>query len=268
MGEGVVDLAKRAREEVARLQALRAETPTGQRDAAYADLKLLNEAFDDQKITVGELGEAYAIIRDRLIEIDKAGKGASKSFDAKSLKPFADDVGAQMREVTNAVRNVGMTFENALVESVKKARIEVGTILGAIAEDIARMMIHQSITTPLFNAIGAGLGGGLGKWLGNKTPTPSADGFGMYGGARAGGGPVSAGIAYTVGETGRETFVPATDGVIIPNGGGRSGGGNIYQTIVVPAGVDAGVVTRAAALGASLARSSIARDMRTGAFSS
>ncbi len=39
-------------------------------------------------------------------------------------------------------------------------------------------------------------------------------------GARAMGGPVLAGHAYTVGEGGIETFVPGTDGRIIPNGGG------------------------------------------------
>ena len=40
---------------------------------------------------------------------------------------------------------------------------------------------------------------------------------------RAAGGPVTAGTAYTVGERGQETFVPATNGTIIPNGGGSSG---------------------------------------------
>ena len=40
------------------------------------------------------------------------------------------------------------------------------------------------------------------------------------GGHRARGGPVMPGVAYTVGERGRETFVPNTRGSIIPNGGG------------------------------------------------
>jgi len=35
---------------------------------------------------------------------------------------------------------------------------------------------------------------------------------------KAAGGPVSAGMAYTVGELGEETFVPATNGTIIPHG--------------------------------------------------
>lgn len=38
-----------------------------------------------------------------------------------------------------------------------------------------------------------------------------------WGGGKAGGGPVSAGKAYTVGEMGSETFVPNADGFIVPN---------------------------------------------------
>ena len=42
-------------------------------------------------------------------------------------------------------------------------------------------------------------------------------GRGIFGGARATGGPVSGGSAYTVGEHGQETFVPGESGSIIPN---------------------------------------------------
>ena len=59
-----------------------------------------------------------------------------------------------------------------------------------------------------------GGGGGLG----------SIAGAFAYGGQQAGGGAVLAGRAYTVGERGRETFVPNTGGRIVPNG---EGGGNV-----------------------------------------
>jgi hypothetical protein len=61
-------------------------------------------------------------------------------------------------------------------------------------------------------------------------------------GARALGGPVTAGDAWLVGEKGPEVFVPSANGNIIPNGGipmtrgGMGGGGNSY-TINVQAGV-------------------------------
>ena len=41
--------------------------------------------------------------------------------------------------------------------------------------------------------------------------------------ARASGGPVKAGHVYTVGESGKETFVPTVNGQILP--AGKTGGG-------------------------------------------
>lgn len=41
--------------------------------------------------------------------------------------------------------------------------------------------------------------------------------FGMFGGNRATGGPVRAGVSYNVGERGTEKFVPSQNGYIIPN---------------------------------------------------
>lgn len=59
---------------------------------------------------------------------------------------------------------------------------------------------------------------------------------------RATGGPVKEGVAYEVGEVGRELFVPETDGTIIPNGAlSRMGGGGTtvinHYHLTVNAGV-------------------------------
>jgi hypothetical protein len=50
--------------------------------------------------------------------------------------------------------------------------------------------------------------------------------------ARAGGGPVSAGAPYLVGELGPELFVPTASGTIVPHGAG-GGGGAIYVSAPV-----------------------------------
>lgn len=47
---------------------------------------------------------------------------------------------------------------------------------------------------------------------------------GLFGGFRAGGGPVSPGKGYVVGERGPEIFMPRSAGAIMPNGGGSGGG--------------------------------------------
>jgi len=53
--------------------------------------------------------------------------------------------------------------------------------------------------------------------------------FFPFGGMRAGGGDVSAGRSYVVGENGPELFTPPGSGTIIPNGGGGGGGTVIVQ---------------------------------------
>lgn len=71
--------------------------------------------------------------------------------------------------------------------------------------------------------------------------------------ARAAGGPVYAGVPYTVGEHGIETFVPATDGYIISHAdtvSGRSGGAagpGERVTIEVPVSIDGERVAHATA---------------------
>jgi hypothetical protein len=57
-------------------------------------------------------------------------------------------------------------------------------------------------------------------------------GYGV--GARASGGPVSAGAPYIVGERGPELMVPGSNGTVVPNNklGGVGGGGNSYSITV------------------------------------
>jgi hypothetical protein len=112
---------------------------------------------------------------------------------------------------------------------------------------IARRGNHlpgQGIT---LQAVHTGLESGLGQGL-------------SLGRGRAAGGPVNAGQAYMVGERGPELFIPPTAGMISPNAGGRS----ITQVFNISPGVDAGTIYRAAQMGASMAKSDIARGMRIG----
>ena len=83
------------------------------------------------------------------------------------------------------------------------------TLRGAFAN------MATSIGNSLFNAGLTQLGGWIGGLLG-------------LGGARAMGGPVSAGKTYLVGERGPELFTPPRSGTIVPNAAlGQGGGGTI-----------------------------------------
>lgn len=108
---------------------------------------------------------------------------------------------------------------------------------GEKTEDVLKNLVKQLASAALqatFLGRGplAGLFGGGGGLFGS-----------LFGGARAQGGPVTAGKAYMVGEQGRELFVPKQSGTIIP--AGRGGGQNIVFAPNIDArGADAGAIAR------------------------
>lgn len=116
---------------------------------------------------------------------------ANEDAAEKSAQAW-DDAGA-------AISSVAQGFVQDLMNGVKAS--------DALKNALARLA--DAAISSLFGTFfqgGAG-GGGLFGSLFNGVP---------YGGARAAGGPVSAGRAYTVGEHGPEKFVPLTAGHIIP----------------------------------------------------
>lgn len=84
----------------------------------------------------------------------------------------------------------------------------------------------------LFSQAMPSSGGGGGFWASAASAVAGAFGFG---GARAYGGPVTAGKSYLVGEHGPEILRAPMNGMIIPNGGvaGAAGGGNAMQRVMV-----------------------------------
>jgi hypothetical protein len=78
----------------------------------------------------------------------------------------------------------------------------------------------------------------------------------------AGGGDVTAGSAYMVGERGPEPFFPGVSGTMLSNGAARSLGGNFHQYIIDARGADAGVVQRVEAALDAYHRSAVANSVR------
>lgn len=147
--------------------------------------------------------------------------------------------------VNNMGRDLGMTFSSAFEDAILKGR-RFSDVLKSIAQDIARIIVRQSITAPLGNALSNAFGSlDFGRMF-----------SGMFGGARAEGGPVFSGRAYMVGERGPELFVPGTAGGIVPN----SGGITVNQSFSVDArGADQGVIPRLRAEMIAIAQASNAQ---------
>lgn len=157
-----------------------------------------------------ELAETEAE-RKRELEIELAREAAEAYLDAleqnreKFVRLFSD-------VATNGVR---AAFEGDLPEYAARRMQE------AFYDRLSRLF--DQLAARIFDAQ-AGKGDGGGDFV-----TTIARGVGaIFGGARASGGPVTGGMAYRVGESGPETFVPSRSGQIIPSqaplgGAGRAG---------------------------------------------
>ena len=115
--------------------------------------------------------------------------------------------------ITTAVPKIlefALKMGEALVEGVIQAAQELGPKLGQAIMDAFHSI---SLDFGIFHLHGGVLD--IDMPMGNKIEV----------GARAMGGPVSAGSPYLVGEQGPELFVPGASGSIVPNGAlGRNGG--------------------------------------------
>jgi hypothetical protein len=128
----------------------------------------------------------------------------------------------ETKELNDFAKSLGLTFSSAFEDAIIKG-LSFRDVLKGIEQDIARIILRKGVTEPMANWIGAGLSGMFGGGA-------AASGGGAPGMAL--GGPVSAGMPYTVGEHGPELFVPSMSGTVIPNDS-LGGSVSIYQTINV-----------------------------------
>jgi len=249
--------AKTAKETADALERILGGTRTGQEQAVFKDLDTLNEALIAGRINAEQYEEAYGGVQEKLNDIRGIGK---ETFSA-----LADDGSKAFRDLQFAVEGWGRDFTNTLANALETGRLNFSELVQSVLRDLVRLQIQQSITRPLFQALSGALGNI--SLFGGGASTASGGGTGgnfvPYGGNRATGGGVSAGTAYTVGENGPELFIPRGSGTILSNGASMAG---LTQVFNIAPGTDAGTVYRAAAMGAAMAKSDIARGQRIGEF--
>ena len=136
--------------------------------------------------------------------IESEGEGAVQSWIDKNNMALKDQ--------KDIAKELGLTFSSAFEDAVVGGK-DLSKVLQGLAQDVARIFVRKMVTEPL----AAGLG----------------DFFkGMFGGGKAGGGPVSAGMTYLIGERGPELFSPGASGTIIPNHALGGGGANLTVNII------------------------------------
>lgn len=154
----------------------------------------------------------------KLSELDNFAKTAAEniqnSFADFLFDPFKDGLDGMLK-------GFGQTIQRMIAD--------------AVAADLARYLFGDLVQ----GGSGSGVAGGILSAIG-----------GLFGGARADGGPVISGRTYLVGERGPELFTPGGSGSITPNNAlrGMSSGHSI--TVIVQGGQSAPDVRRAAGQGA------------------
>jgi hypothetical protein len=177
------------------------------------------------KMFTDTFGDIEDSIKDSMENVTKAIEGNTSQWSV-----FAEQAARNMQD------SLADFFFDPFKDGLK------GLLRGFV--DTLRQMAAQAAAASVFESLfgkkdgkGGSVTGVLGSVLGS-----------IFGGARAGGGPVSAGKAYLVGERGPELFTPGMSGGITPNG--KMGGGIVINQSIDARGATADM---AAALPAILA---------------
>lgn len=170
------------------------------------DLQFLQQALEKGAISVQVYGESV-----------------------KNLFNITDESAVKSKSL---VEELGLSFTSAFEDAIVGGK-GLSDVLKGLEQDILRIVTRKLVTEPLGGAItdifkgGSSSGGGIGGALSSVFSS-------IFGGFRATGGAVRAGMAYMVGEDGPELFTPRSGGQIIPNNvlaGAGSGGRAVNVTI-------------------------------------
>jgi hypothetical protein len=181
---------------------------------------------------------------------------AGATYDLKDAQAEQKDATAENKKLMHELSN---TFESAFEDAIIAGK-KFSDVLSGIGEDIAKLILRQSVTKPLADAVQSAtkdikwgdLASGAMDWLS---------------GTRATGGAVNAGGSYLVGERGPEIVKFNSPGTVIPNNriGGMGGESPVVvnQTIQISTGVAATVRAEVANMLpqiASVTKASLAQD--------
>ncbi len=153
--------------------------------------------------------DAIKLLNRGLIDQDTFDRWVSQH--AEGMQQVADETQQKADRMSEfgkqAARNIQSAFAQFLYDPFKDG-------LDGMLKNFSRMlrqMVAEVAAQQILKNLFGGLAGSSNSFL---------SGIGAaFGGARAMGGPVSAGKSYLVGERGPEMFVPGASGQIVPNGG-------------------------------------------------
>lgn len=173
-----------------------------------------------------------------------------------ALEQFLEESKNAGDQVAKATDKALHGLEDGMVDFLKTGKLGFKSLVDGIIEDFLRLQVVK----PLLNSL---LGDGKGGVSGGVTSFFAS----LFGGARAEGGPVKAGVPYLVGEKGPELLVPTGSGTIVPNKALRPSGAptiNLAPVYNIGQGVNRSEVVAAVEASNQKLKADILRSMRRG----
>lgn len=231
---------------------------------AEEEFKASIAGMDESDLEYQRMKTAYL---QQQAEIERAS-ATRRNFDRdpqaqseKALRDYADEATNLGAQVSEAWKGAFTSMEDALTEFATTGKLSFKDMADQIIADLLRIQIRSQITGPLAQMMsgqsGLGAAGNLSSWIGNFGSSgyeASSDSYfsssgsgllgwlgGLFGGARAEGGPVASGSLYRVNERGPELLsvggrdylmMGSQSGAVTPNHqlGGKSVNVRISQS--------------------------------------
>ena len=172
------------------------------------------------------------VLPDTLSRIESLASGYSSVLEYSQRFTKEQERQKEMADgLANAVGQ-GMTsaFDD-LILGTEAFGASLRKIASGVLIDIARQLLQIYVINQAINAISGLFGPKTSDTLSGVKFNPAAFSMPQLAGARANGGPVSAGSPYLVGERGPELFMPKASGTVIPNNALGMGGANIVVNV-------------------------------------
>lgn len=182
----------------------------------------------------------------------KAKQADWKNGVSTAMQDYIDESNNAAAQAQKTFTDATKGMEDAIVSFATTGKLSFTSLANSIISDIIRMQVKSAASGLLgsLSSIGGSLLGGffssntsVAASTASALPGNSLDnlmnltnGFGTVP-ARAGGGNVSGGQPYYIGEQGPELFVPGASGTIVPNNAlssSSSGGGSSSLSVSVP----------------------------------
>jgi hypothetical protein len=274
----LLDLARDAEEAVKREDAARKELQRTIEDLTRSEeieARTKAEALvpEDIQLQVRAWKEYKSLVAGSVVEQQKLTQAIFDVIGAQQeLGQVAPETADELRKQLLGIRELPPALDAvkdsaagllAPVESAFEAIITKGgkarDILAALADDIARLLLRQQITGPLFDLLG-------GTFDSKKSGGTIVGGIAKLLGF-AGGGDPPVGRWSVVGEKGPELIRPLSAMRVYPSGYGPAGGGSgvvVNQTVNVGSGVNRTEVAQAMYAAKEAAKAEILASMRRG----